>query len=146
LKEKTLYVVIAGCGAVGGRIAGHLSSMGHSVVVIDRDEKAFNNLPWEYSGFKIRGDVAEIENLKMAKLKNADAFLALTDDDNTNFMVTQVAKKIYNVPMVLARVNDPSNLKLFEEAGVLVVSPVILTVQFILSFFLGEDAERKRKV
>lgn len=132
-KAESLYVVIAGCGRIGSIVATNLSVSGSDVVVIDIDGNALESLPEEFTGFKIEGDVTEISVLKDAKLDRADVLIALTGDDNTNFMVSTVAKRFFGVKRVIARVNDLSNEDLFKEFDIEIISPTRLTAFKILN-------------
>jgi len=127
-KRKSWYAILIGSGRFGARLAGKLSNEDHSVVVIDKNESKFENLPLEYTGFTIQGDATDIEVLKAAKVQKADLFLALTDDDNTNLFVSQVAKVIFHVPHVISRVYDPANLPLFHEYKIETITPVLLAL------------------
>jgi trk system potassium uptake protein TrkA len=124
--KPSWYVIIAGCGRLGANVAGMLSNMGHSVVVIDRKESAFEALPIEFTGFTIHGDVAAIEFLREAKIHQANMVLAFTNDDNTNFMVAQIAQRVYHIPRVISRVYDAGNLALFHEFKIKTLTPVLL--------------------
>jgi len=137
MPKKSLYIIIAGCGRLGASVAGFFSKEGHSVVVIDKDPRAFENLPPEFTGFKIQGDVVELENVKNAQIKKADIFLALTNDDNTNFMVSQVAKRLFKVPQVIARVYDPENIQLFKSANIDVICPMKIAMEKLIKDFKG---------
>ena len=135
MSKKSLYIIIAGCGRLGASMAGFFSKKGHSVVVIDRDPKSFENLPPEFTGFKIQGDVVELENIKNAQIKKADIFLALTNDDNTNFMISQVVRKLYKVSQVIARVYDPENIQLFESSDIDTICPMKLAMEKLIEDF-----------
>lgn len=128
----TKYIVIAGCGRLGSRLANQLSQDGHSVVVIDKEKEKLNNLSAEFSGFRIHQDATELEALRAAKIHQADIVLALTGVDNVNLMVAQVAQTIFEVPKVLARIFDPQREQVYRELGILIISPVQLTVNAIL--------------
>ena len=91
------YIVVVGCGRLGSILASRLSSQGNNVVVIDPYESSFNNLSSDFSGFQITGDASEIEILRSAKADKADCLLAVTDKDNINLMVAQVAKNILQI-------------------------------------------------
>ncbi len=134
-KRKSLYILIVGCGRLGSRSAGILSNQGHSVVVLDTDEKHFESLPPEFTGFRILGDCTEIEILKEAKISRADMVLAFTDDDNTNYMVSQVAKEVFKVKNVIARVYDPANLKLFHQFNIKTITPMLLALESLIGTF-----------
>ncbi|KAF2958439.1 potassium transporter TrkA [Thermotoga sp. Ku-13t] len=132
-KAESLYIVIVGCGRIGSIVATKLSVSGSNVVVIDSDETALESLPEEFTGFKLIGDVTEISVLRDAKLDKADVLLALTGDDNTNFMVASVAKRFFGVKRVIARVNEPANEDIFKEFDIEIVSPTRLAAMKVLS-------------
>ena len=127
------YVVIVGCGRLGSLLAGLLSEVGSSVVVIDIDESAFDLLTAGFSGFRIVGDAVEIEVLRAAKTHKADCLLATTEEDNVNLMVAQVARKVFNVPKVLARVFDPRREGVYREFDIETVSPTKLMAAAFLA-------------
>lgn len=134
MKRKTegLYIIIVGCGRIGSIVASQMSVSGNNVVVIDNREEAFDNLSEEFTGFKILGDATEIVHLRETKIEKANVVLALTGDDNTNFMVSTVAKQYFGVKEVIARVNDPDNEKIFQEFDIEVVSPTALVAERII--------------
>ena len=127
------YVVVVGCGRLGALLAGRLSQAGSSVVVIGRKETAFEQLSPEFSGFRITGDAVEMEVLQAAKVHKAGCLLAVTEDDNVNLMVAQVAHEFFAVPKVLARVFDPRREPVYLEFGIETISPTKLTAAAFLS-------------
>jgi trk system potassium uptake protein TrkA len=127
------YVVVVGCGRLGSLLAGLLSQVGSSVVVIDRNEAAFEMLAPEFSGFRITGDAVEMEVLQNAKVHKAGCLLAVTEDDNVNLMVAQVAHEIFKVPRVMARVFDPRREAIYREFGIETVSPTKLSADLFLA-------------
>ncbi len=131
-RAESLYMIIVGCGRIGSIVASQMSASGNNVVVIDNREAAFDNLSEEFTGFKILGDATEIVHLKETKIERADVVLALTGDDNTNFMVSTVAKQYFGVKEVIARVNDPDNEDIFKEFDIEVISPTALVAEKII--------------
>jgi trk system potassium uptake protein TrkA len=125
-KKTNLYIIVVGCGRLGSKIAGNLSNKGHSVVVVDKHEDSFKHLSQEFTGFSIVGNATEIESLKKAKIDKADMVLAFTNNDNINYMVSQVAKEVYNTPHVVARIYNPDNVPLFKQINVKVIIPMLL--------------------
>lgn len=126
------YIVIVGCGRLGSHLANHLSRTGNSVVVIDRDESTFNNLSPDFSGFRIHGDATQTAMLKEAKIDKGDVFIATTHEDNVNLMVAQVARKIFNVPQVLARVFDPRREKVYAQLDIDTICPTSIAAGMFL--------------
>ncbi len=127
------YIVIVGCGRLGSMLANQLSGQGRSVVVVDRDEAAFHNLSTEFSGFQVTGDAAELAILRQAKIDQADCLLAITRHDNVNLMVAQVAKVVFQVPKVIARVFDPSREAVYRQFEIETICPTTLSAEWFLA-------------
>ncbi|MDJ0637065.1 MAG: TrkA family potassium uptake protein [Xenococcaceae cyanobacterium MO_188.B29] len=130
---QSQYIVVVGCGRLGSILACRLSSQGNSVVVIDPYESSFNNLNSEFSGFQIVGDASELAVLRSAKADKADCLLAVTDKDNVNLMVAQIAKNIFQIPTVLARVFDPAREKIYRDFGIATISPTQLSADAFIT-------------
>jgi trk system potassium uptake protein TrkA len=126
-----MYVIIAGCGRVGSELAKLLSQEGHNVVVIDRDRKSFARLGQTFNGVTLVGNGFDVELLKEAGIERSDAFCAVTNGDNTNIMAAQVAKKIFKVPKVIARIYDPERAHIYHKLGLDVVSGTLLFAAMI---------------
>lgn len=129
---QTKYIVIIGCGRLGGNLANQLSAAGHSVVVVDQREAAFDKLAVDFSGFKVIGDASELSVLQEVKVQKADYLFAVTTRDSTNLMVAQVAQSIFKVPRVVARVFDPVREEIYRDFGVETISPTNLSTHAFL--------------
>jgi trk system potassium uptake protein TrkA len=129
---QTQYIVIVGCGRLGGNLANKLSTVGHSVVIVDQREAAFDKLAVDFSGFKVIGDASELGVLQEIKVQKADYLFAVTTRDSTNLMVAQVAQIIFNVPHVVARVFDPVREEIYRDFGVKTISPTNLSANAFL--------------
>ncbi|TAN63247.1 TrkA family potassium uptake protein [bacterium] len=121
-----MYVIIVGCGRVGSELAKLLSTEGHNVVVIDRHPKSFERLGRTFNGVTLEGNGFDVEILKQAGIAQADAFCSVTNGDNSNIVAAQVAKKIFKVPKVIARVYDPARADIYRSLGLDVISGTIL--------------------
>jgi trk system potassium uptake protein TrkA len=139
---RNKYIVVVGCGRLGSLLASQLSALGASVVVIDQDESSFDNLSTEFSGFQITGDAAELAVLRQARTDKADFLLAVTEEDNINLMVAQVAQVVFHVPRVIARVFDPSRERVYRDFGIDTISPTKLSADAFLDTVLGPQADR----
>jgi trk system potassium uptake protein TrkA len=120
---KKLYIIIVGCGRLGSYLANKLSRDGHSVVAIDIHASAFDALTFEFSGFRMEGDATEYAELIRAKIEHADILIATTREDNVNLMIAQIAKEVFKVPKVMARVDDPNRVKIYSDLGVETICP-----------------------
>jgi trk system potassium uptake protein TrkA len=121
-----MYVIIVGCGRVGAELAKLLSNDGHDVVVIDKNSTAFSRLGGAFNGLTMVGNGFDPDLLKNAGIEKANVFCALTNGDNTNLVSAQVAKKIFAVPKVIARVYDPERAQIYQSLGLDIVSGTIL--------------------
>lgn len=126
------FIVIVGCGRLGSYLANKLSKGGDSVVVIDSDERAFNNLSVEFSGFRVEGDATEMAVLKQAKTEKANVVMLTTENDNVNLMAAQMAKKIFGVKRVMARVYAPQLEEVFRPLGIETICPTTLVADMFL--------------
>ncbi|MEE6274349.1 potassium channel family protein [Georgenia wangjunii] len=124
-----MRVVIAGAGSVGRSIARELLAHGHSVTLVDRQPAAMRiasvaDAEW------ILADACEISSLADAGVDECDVVVAATGDDKANLVVSLLAKTEFGVPRVVARVNNPKNEWMFDEAwgvDVQVSTPRIMT-------------------
>jgi len=116
-----MFVVIIGCGRVGSQLATLLSAEGHNVVIIDIDPGAFRRLGTVFNGMTIVGNGFDEEVLREAGIEKADAFAALSDLDNTNIMAAQVAKRIFKVPRVIARLYNPERAPTYQKLGLEII-------------------------
>ena len=121
-----MYVIIVGCGRVGAELAKLLSGEGHDVVVIDKAQEAFKRLGDTFNGLTMVGNGFDLALLKQVGIEKADAFCAVTDGDNTNLISAQVAKKIFSVPKVFARVYDPQRAHIYGALGLDIISGTML--------------------
>lgn len=121
-----MYVIIVGCGRVGSELAKLLSSEGHNVVVIDRSPSSFDRLGSAFNGLTLVGNGFSLSLLKQAGVEKADAFCAVTNGDNTNLISAQVARKIFKIPKVFARVYDPQRAHIYSALGLDIISGTTL--------------------
>lgn len=126
-----MYVIIVGCGRVGSELAKLLTQEGHDVVVIDRNQSSFERLGRTFNGITLEGNGFDLELLKSAGIAKADAFCAVTNGDNTNLVSAQVAKKIFKVSKVIARVYDPNRANTYRTLGLDIISGTILVAAMV---------------
>ena len=139
-RAQKLFVVIVGCGSSGSYIANRMSRDGHSLVVIDIENRAFENLSAAYSGFRVEGDATEMAVLRLAKIEKADLVVATTADDNVNLMVAQIALKIFHAQKVIARVFKPERESVYHALGIDTLCPTTLFGDLIGDIYLEPTA------
>lgn len=134
-----MHIIIIGCGKVGSKFAQVLSAEGHDIVIVDSDKSMFKALGNDFNGITIAGVPIDQDVLKQAGIETADALAAVTPDDNVNIMACQVAKEIFKVPRVLARIYNPEREYVFHQFGLETICPTNLTVDAIRSVILGDN-------
>lgn len=112
------YIVIVGCGRLGAFLANTWSGEAHSVVVVDHNPDAFQDLSPDFSGFRVEGDATQVAILQEGKIEQADLLITTTHDDNINLMVAQIAHKLFQVPRVIARLFDHKREEMATYLGV----------------------------
>lgn len=126
-----MKILIVGCGRVGSMLANRYASAGHEVNVIDEEGQAAARLAPDFTGNFFAGAGLDVSILKTAGIKDSDVCIAVTDGDNTNLVVAQIAKEHYKVPCVVVRVFDPRRADFYAGRGLNVVSPVAVAVDQI---------------
>ena len=110
-----MKVAIAGAGAVGRSIARELLRSGHTVMLLERqldhiDPDSVCDAVW------VHADACELQLLEDAGLQDYEVVIAATGDDKANLVHSLLAKTEFGVRRVVARVNDPRNEWLFDDA------------------------------
>jgi len=136
-----MHIIIVGCGRVGSQLAQILSSEGHNVVIIDKNSAAFKRLGADFNGITITGVGFDPEILKRAGIERADALAAVTNGDNSNIMVSQIAKKMYNVPRVITRIYDPLRADIYKRFGLNTIGTTTIVAQIFRSALLKESSK-----
>ena len=134
-----MNILIVGCGKVGSQLSNVLSRMGHDVAVIDQNPAHFSSLADDFSGYNVTGVPIDQDVLRRGGIENCDALAAVTDDDNMNVMVCQLASEMFKGPRVLARVYDPRRGYVFSHFGLHTVCPTNISVDAIYSMLTGRD-------
>jgi trk system potassium uptake protein TrkA len=110
-------ILIIGCGRVGVELALAISSQGHHVTVMDSNLRAFDRLGPDFKGRTVQGDALDQESLKRAGIDHAHGLAAVTTSDSANIVAARIARDIFHVEHVVARVYDPSRTPIYEHMG-----------------------------
>lgn len=134
-----MRIVIAGCGRVGSDLALTLSEEGHDVSVIDVIPARFENLGGTFNGTTHEGLAYDVRTLREAGIEFADAFVAVTSNDNANVMAVQVAKKVFGVAKTIARLDDPNRADAYRALSVRYVAASTLVSRVIHEQLVEEE-------
>ena len=130
-KKKDNYVIIVGCGRLGANLASTLSDDGGNVLIMDRSRDSFRRLSASFGGLSIVGNGTDLDALQEAQIQNASTVIAVTNNDNTNIMVAQIARDMFHVDNVIARLFDPERESVYQEFGIKTICPAVLSVKEI---------------
>jgi trk system potassium uptake protein TrkA len=115
-----MFVLVVGGGNTGSQLAKFLIDAGHTVRIIDERPIVLEKLAKEIPADMIfNGDGSSPAVLEKAGIQKAQVLAAVTGSDETNLVITSLARFEFNVPRVIARVNNSKNAWLFTpEMGV----------------------------
>ncbi len=138
--QNRLHVVIGGYGRVGRYLASMLEFEGHSVSVIDQDPLVFEcEESEEILGQKFVGPVFDRDVLEEAGIRDADCFTAVTSGDNSNIVAARIAKEVFRVPRVIARIYDPRRAEIYRGLGISTIASVTWTSTRLLDMVTHPD-------
>jgi trk system potassium uptake protein len=131
-----MFVLVVGGGKVGVSVTRTLLALNHEVVLVEQDRSRFERLEEEFEHRAVYGDGTELFVLERAGMgRPPDIAVAVTGDDEDNIIICQLAREKYEVPKVVARVNDPRNQPHFDLLG---VSPTVSATSMVLALIEHE--------
>lgn len=136
-----MLIVIAGCGRVGSDLAMSLSEDGHDVSVVAHSQERLARLGDSFNGRTEVGPAYDVRTLRRADIEFADAFVAVTPNDNANLMAVQVAKKVFGVAKTIARLDDPARADAYRALDVEYVAGAHLISRVIKEQIVEEEFE-----
>ena len=113
-----MFVLIVGGGKVGLNTARQLVQLGHEIALIEQRKSRYDLIADELGEALVFGDGTEVWVLERAGIARADMVVAVTGDDEDNIIIAQVAEMKFDVPKVVARVNNPFNQPTFDLLGI----------------------------
>lgn len=115
----SLYVIVVGGGNVGVQLCKRLIARGHEVVLMEKDARQaqkLGNLIGDEN--VVHGDGCDLITQRSTGFNRADIVVSVTGEDEDNLICCQLAKEVWKVKRVVARVNDPSHETVFRELGI----------------------------
>jgi trk system potassium uptake protein TrkA len=135
-----VFILIVGCGRVGSSVARTMLREGHEVSCLDEDPESHTRLEvgldrsWEDMGGRFTvGTGLETDALVAGGIEQADAFIASTNGDNTNIVISQIAQRRYEVPTVIARILDPYRAEWYRQQGLHTICPTRVAIDMLES-------------
>ena len=139
-KLENKRIVIMGCGRLGANLADYLYEQGHEVIVVDSDEDPFRKLSASYGGLTFISDATELETFDKLEIDEQTTMIVVTDSDNTNILISQVAREVYHVKTIICRLYDPQRECVYDEFHIDTICPTYLSVHRIVDILKERGA------
>jgi trk system potassium uptake protein TrkA len=136
-----MKIVVMGCGRVGEQVSVLMSEEGHDVSVIDCDPNALEKLGPRFKGRTVRGVGFDRDVLIEAGIEDADAFTATSSSDNVNIVAARIARNVFHVPRVIARLFDPRRAEIYRRLGLLTISSTTWGAERIREMLIHTDVD-----
>jgi trk system potassium uptake protein TrkA len=117
-----MKVIVMGCGRIGSQVSQLLSDQGHEVTIIDHDDNSEGRLGSNFKGRIIKGLGFDRNILVQAGIEQVEAFAAASQSDNANIVAARIARNIFHVPRVVARLYDPRRAEIYQRLGLTTIS------------------------
>jgi trk system potassium uptake protein TrkA len=141
-KPDVAYTIIIGCGRLGANLANTLSDEGANVLIIDKNKDAFRKLSPSFGGLSITGDALDLDVLQEAQIGKAGTVVAVTNSDNANIMAAQIARELFDVGRVIARLYDPERECVYREFDIDTICPAVLSAKEIDKILSGTVTQK----
>ncbi len=138
-----MNILIVGAGKIGKSLAEDMSSKGHSVVVVEKNENVCSQIKTSKNLEVICGDGCDTIVLESARIKTADVVVAVTGDDEDNLVVAQLSKLQPNRPRVVSTINHPRNEWLFNKGWGIDAAESPIT---LVSRLIEQDIDQEKSI
>lgn len=113
-----MNILIVGGHQDASILTKSLKAKNHNVTVINDDYEWCKMISNTHEVLCEYGDGTKPYILKDAGVANMDVVVALSNRDANNLITCEIARCQFNIVNTIALVNDPKNMKLFNELGV----------------------------
>ena len=134
-----MEILILGCGKLAKHLVPTLVGEGHQVTLLDRHQECLTPFSHQtaietvqITGTTLMGD------LRRGGIDGADAFIALSQDDNENAMAAQIASHIFNVPQVVCHIGDVTRYDAYQRIDLNVVCSTVMVTDAIRRALRGQ--------
>ena len=136
-----MNIIIMGCGRVGSQVSQLLVRQGHAVTVIDHDANALAKLGKDFKGKVVEGLGFDRNVLVEAGVETAEGFVAASASDNANIVAARIARNIFRVPRVVARLYDPVRAEVYHRLGLTTISSTLWGAERIVEVVTHTDLD-----
>ncbi len=136
MRNKTFVI---GCGRLGASIALDAYAKGDNVTVIDTEESSFDRLSEAFAGYTEVADATDIKTLEDLGMADARDVIITTGNDNINLFLAHVLERIFAVPHIYVRFDDPELAPLIRGYNVTAIYPFQLSFENFTSLKEEDD-------
>jgi trk system potassium uptake protein len=136
-----MNIIIMGCGRVGSEVSQLLVKQGHMVTVIDHDANALAKLGKDFKGRVVQGLGFDKNVLIEAGVETAEGFVSASSSDNANIVAARIARNIFRVPRVVARLYDPVRAEVYQRLGLTTISSTLWGAERIVEVVTHNDLD-----
>jgi trk system potassium uptake protein TrkA len=136
-----MNIIIIGCGRMGSGLAHLLSLRVHALTVVDKEEGAFAALGPAFKGRTLVGVGFDRAVLLAAGVERADGVAAVTNSDEVNIVAARIARTMFRVPSVVARVVDPQKAEIYQRLGVQTISTTVWGINRIANLLSNNELD-----
>ena len=97
------------------------------VIGIDVDSHGWADVNKLIAGIKKAGHKIDMDILEEANIRKADVVMVVTDNDNINILVSQIAKNIFEVEEVIIRLYDHEKECVCRDSNINTIFPALLS-------------------
>jgi len=133
--------LIIGCGRLGAGLGQFLATNGHNVTLVDKDPLAFEKLGDKFKGQRLVGVGFDRQVLVSAGIERADGLAAVSASDEANVVAARIARDIFHVPRVVARLYDVRQAEIYKRLGLQTIAPTNWGIQRISDLLLYSPLE-----
>lgn len=130
-----MKIIIVGAGKVGYYLTKTLRENDYSITIIEHDKQTGQFIANSLDVPVVKGDGTSKKVLEKAGIEHCDALIAVTGCDEVNLISCQIAKKVFNIPKTVAKVNNPKNAESLRMLG---VDTVVSSTDTIIKTFERE--------
>jgi trk system potassium uptake protein TrkA len=117
-----MKVIVMGFGRIGSQVSKLLADQHHDVTIIDHESIGGMRIDPAFKARVIKGVGFDRKVLIQAGIEQAEAFVASSTSDNANIVAARIARNIFHVPRVVARLYDPLRAEIYQRLGLTTVS------------------------
>jgi trk system potassium uptake protein TrkA len=133
------HVMIVGGGRIGRKTSVRMGDA-YNIKLVEIDKNRCLSLSDELPGsLIINGDARDIELLQDEGIENMDAFIAVTDNSETNILTCLHARK-FGVKKTIALVENIDYIDISQNIGIdTIINKKLITASYIARFTMGSQ-------